>query len=363
MSDSTALRAAAPVSRDPRSLHLAFQQLRHERKLRHRDAARQLGVSEAEAVAAAIGQPGPMCSLRLGGPWPQLFEQLPTLGTVMALTRNDSAVHEKTGRYQQLSHEGEVGMALGAEIDLRIFYRRWAHAYAVREEGATGVQHSLQIFDAQGVAIHKVFLREHSDQRAWSAFIERNRHASQLPGEQVAPPSEVEAALPDEDIDQIGFRRGWEALVDTHEFFPLLRRFQLTRTQALRLAPSGFTTRVGVAAARGLLQSVAARLTPIMCFVGNPGMIQIHSGPVRRIEVLGPWLNVLDPGFNLHLREDHIAEAWVVRKPTSDGMVTSLELFDAQGQTIAMFFGERKPGVPELPAWRTQVESLAESPA
>ena len=94
---------------------------------------------------------------------------------------------------------------------------------------------------------------------------------------------------------------------------------------------------------------------PIMVFVGNPGMIQIHGGPVQRVEVLGPWLNVLDRDFNLHLRADQVAHAWVVRKPTHDGIVTSLELFDAHGETIAMLFGERKPGQPERPEWRRLV--------
>lgn len=359
MSRTDALRTRPSAFQDPHALHRAFQLLRHERKLRHRDAARQLGVSEGEAVAAAIGQDGPMRSLRLAGPWPALFEQIPALGTVMALTRNDSAVHEKVGRYEQMSHEGGMGMALGPDIDLRIFYRRWAHAYAVREEEANRIRHSLQVFDAQGVAIHKVFLREHSDPAAWAAFIEQHRHPQQEPGEQVEAPVDAETALPDEAIDHDGFREGWAGLADTHDFFPLLRRFKVTRTQALRLAPPGFASPVAVSAAGELLRAAAERLTPIMCFVGNPGMIQIHSGPVRRVEVMGPWLNVLDPGFNLHLREDHIAAAWVVRKPTRDGMVTSLELFDASGQTIALFFGERKPGLPELPAWRTLVEALA----
>jgi putative hemin transport protein len=47
-----------------------------------------------------------------------------------------------------------------------------------------------------------------------------------------------------------------------------------------------------------------------------------------------------------------------VRKPTIDGLVTSLELFDAEGQTIAMLFGERKPGSTELCAWRELVDGL-----
>jgi putative hemin transport protein len=55
---------------------------------------------------------------------------------------------------------------------------------------------------------------------------------------------------------------------------------------------------------------------------------------------------------------DYIAQAWLVRKPTDDGIVTSVELFDGSGEVIAMFFGERKPGNPELPAWGTLVSEL-----
>jgi putative hemin transport protein len=47
-----------------------------------------------------------------------------------------------------------------------------------------------------------------------------------------------------------------------------------------------------------------------------------------------------------------------VRKPTSDGIVSSVELFDAQGENIAMLFGARKPGSPELAGWRELVGAL-----
>jgi putative hemin transport protein len=77
---------------------------------------------------------------------------------------------------------------------------------------------------------------------------------------------------------------------------------------------------------------------------------------------MGPWLNVLDPTFNLHLREDAIASSWVVRKPTRDGDVTSLELFDAAGFCFAQLFGQRKPGVPELESWRAVLQVLSSLP-
>jgi putative hemin transport protein len=52
----------------------------------------------------------------------------------------------------------------------------------------------------------------------------------------------------------------------------------------------------------------------------------------------------------------------VVNKPTSDGWVTSLELYSATGDLIAQFFGERKPGKPELAPWRELMASLCSVP-
>ena len=127
----------------------------------------------------------------------------------------------------------------------------------------------------------------------------------------------------------------------------------------MRLAPPGFVRPVANTSIDTILTAAAASELPIMIFVGNPGCIQIHTGPVTNITPMGPWQNVLDPGFNLHLRRDHVAHAWVVEKPTDDGIVTSLELFDAKGDTIAMLFGERKPGRSERHEWRALLDNLA----
>jgi putative hemin transport protein len=138
---------------------------------------------------------------------------------------------------------------------------------------------------------------------------------------------------------------------DTHEFFGLTRRFGVGRTQAFRLAPEGYARRVTVNSFREMLERSAETELPIMVFVNNPGCIQIHSGPVKRLVETGHWFNVLDPGFNLHADVTQVGEAWHVRKPTADGDVNSLELFDGNGGLLAMLFGARKPGKPELAEW------------
>ena len=340
-----------------------FAEQRRTRKARHRDIAAAVAISEGELVAAHADAAPPepaqsMTATRLRAEWPALIEGLEPVGPVMALTRNESCVHEKTGVYANASHHGPVGLVLGGAIDLRVFYQRWAHGFAVEERTDGGPQRSLQFFDAAGTAIHKVFVRPQTDLAAWQALVARFVAADQRAGISVQPAEPAEPERADAQIDVPALRAAWAGLRDTHEFFGLLKAHGVSRVQALRLADPQFARRVDAGVASRALNGAAHAAVPIMVFVGNPGMIQIHGGPVSKVVTMGPWLNVLDDGFNLHLREDHIASAWIVGKPTSDGLVTSIELFDAAGATIAMLFGERKPGTPELASWRALVAAL-----
>ncbi|MDO5624368.1 MAG: ChuX/HutX family heme-like substrate-binding protein [Pseudomonadota bacterium] len=344
---------------DQASARAAFSAERAQGR-RALEAARAIGLSEGAAVAAHVGAPAGGAQARALRPdWLALLQALQACGPLMALTRNEHAVHEKTGIYQNVSGNTRMGLALGPDIDLRLFLTHWHAGFAFADHPAPP---SLQFFDATGRAVHKVFVREATDLAAWRAVIDAFALPADAPATVFSAPAPPPAARPDADIDQGGLLGEWAQLEDTHDFFGLLKAYGVQREQALRLAEGRFTRTLATTAVRALLLAAALDGTPIMCFVGSSGCTQIHTGPVHRIEPMdmrgARWLNVLDPGFNLHLREDAIARVWVVEKPTTDGVVTAVEVFDAQGEVIAMFFGERKPGVPELPAWRALVADL-----
>lgn len=352
LNDST---SPASASTPPLLLEAWRQLRRDEPTLRIRDMAERLGVSEGELVASRCGDG----VTRLEGPWPDLIRTLPELGHVMALTRNDSCVHEKRGSYGNIEIESVMGLVLNEAIDLRLFLRHWVFGFAVREESHGRWLQSLQFFDRDGCAVHKVYLTERSDADAWSRLVARFTAAVQSPLLEIAPVKErLPLQLDDEAVDAASLREHWRRLRDPHDFFAMLKKHKVTRTQALRVAGPEFARRVRQGSVRVVLESAAASGLPVMVFVGSPGVVQIHSGPVRNLKAMGPWFNVLDEDFDLHLREDHVAESWVVRKPTPEGHVTSLELYDARGGQIMQVFGKRKPGVPELEAWRVLAEGL-----
>ena len=339
-------------------LKAAWAKLRaDDPKLRIRNAAEKLGVSEVELLATACGETVTRLAVE---DWAEFLKELEPLGRVMALTRNDQFVHERKGVYQNAETGLPHNMALlvNADIDLRIFLNPWKTAFAVSEETPRGWQRSLQIFDASGTAIHKIYLIAESNVEAFEQIVEKYRSADQNRTQSVLPKPDRETEKPDEEIDAEGFRAAWSELKDTHDFFPLMRKFGVSRRQALRLADSEAAYEVAPKVLREILQKAADRKLPIMVFVGNHGIIQIHTGEVEKIFEHGEWFNVMDEAFNLHAKETEIAAAYVVKKPTDDGTVTSVEFFNQDGEEVALFFGKRKPGIPEIQQWRDLVAEL-----
>lgn len=320
-------------------------------KIRIRNAAQELNVSEAQLLALGIGEGTTL----LNPSFQEILKDVISLGEVMALTRNNSVVHECKGIYDNVSFQGPIGLAVNKDIDLRLFMMHWKYAFAVAE----GDRKSIQIFDKSGEATHKIYVTPLSNVDAFDALVEKFKAEDQnaiLTFESYPAP---DAELADSEIDVTTFREGWISLKDSHEFFGLTRTHKLTRTQALRLAPQDYVQKVPNDSARKVLDMASQRQVPIMVFVGNRGCIQIHSGTVNKVMEAGPWYNVLDAKFNLHLNETDIDSAFIVKKPSTDGDVTSLEIFDARGEMIVQFFGERKPGIPELETWRTLVKDLS----
>lgn len=328
--------------------------LREQPNQRARQRAQSLEVSEAELVAAACGD---MQSTRLAAEPKEIFKALGGLGPVMALTRNEWCVHEKQGEYLPYSEEGPVGLVLGKQIDLRVFFRGWAHVYAVHEAG----RDSIQFFDTTGTAVHKTYRTDATDGAAFAALVARYAGEARWPAVTPTTAPAPHAPLTDPAQRQ-GLRDAWLALRDTHEFHPMLRRLEVGRLAALEAAGDDLAQRVPNTVTQTMLETVAQSGTPIMCFVANGGMVQIHTGPVHTLRRTGPWFNVLDEDFNLHLNTEAIAQSWIVNKPTTDGWVTSLELYAADGTLILQCFGARKPGQPELPEWRALMSDFCATP-
>ncbi|TCP60925.1 putative hemin transport protein [Rhodovulum bhavnagarense] len=330
--------------------------LRQEKStMRTRDLAGSLGVAEAEVLAAETGHG----VTRISADPDALMPLMPGFGEVMALTRNESAVIEKTGTFGDYTPGQHAAMVLSPAIDLRIFPKHWVHGFAVEEKRGGTLRRSIQVFDAAGDAVHKIYIGADAPEAAWPALVDRLRIEDQAQTLELAPraPTEPAKANPAK-LDAL--RAEWDRLTDTHQFLQMVRKLKMNRLGAYRIAGAPYVRPLAPDCLGALLDGLGEQGFPFMLFVGNRGCIEIHGGPAQTIKPTGPWLNILDPDFNLHLRGDHVAEVWAVTKPTKRGPALSVEAFDAEGGLILQAFGMRVGDVDHTADWDALVATLPE---
>jgi len=276
-----------------------------EPRLRIRDAAARLGVYEMDLVA--LNCDGTTTRLRNG--WIGLLSSLAPLGELMGLTRNDHAVHELHGHYRNPEVTDSPREVVFNELGLRLLVDSWRHGFAVTEEAGGSARHSLQFFDSAGTAVHKIYVTERSHLGAYEDLVER--HAA-------AKPFQAKGTTRGERLGGVSPKPPTQAE-------PLPAGDRLTARPVDR------------SSVERIMQLTAEIGLPLQIVVPSPAAVQTYSGPIHNIKRTGPWINVLDAGFNLHLRDAEAASFWVVSETSAAGVSLSLALHDRDGALIARF--------------------------
>jgi putative hemin transport protein len=288
----------------------------HRRSNDQRALAASRGITEAELVAAWVG----VHAIRLRPEWQPTLHRLGAVGRVLCLTANDHATIESVARYRDIATWGPAAQVADGDTDLCLFFSEWHTGFAVRQDDGLGPRRSLQFFDARGGAVHKVFLLPSGDRGAFDELVVSQTSRNQ------STEQPIEAGPPE---------RTTRPPLDTgtqDDSLPVVDNIDIA--QAHLFAGPMWSKRVAKISIRHVLEAAIVSRVPLLIMVGNHGALQIHNGPVGGVQHVDGWLTIQDAAFNLHLDESGIASAWVVRKATPDGVVTSLELYDGGGEMI-----------------------------
>lgn len=336
----------------------AYEELMRKERMRTRDAAQRLGVSELELLDAF-----PEYVVPLRPEFNAVFSCLGELGPLLALTRNEEAVLECSGVYAPFAYSEQSSLVLGDAVDLRLNLRHFAAARLIRPLNTLRVPGGVAFFDASGQAIHKAFFTADTvvdaAEQIESRFAAEQRHLSvpSRPSRTTAP-VRAESGGEKKSVDARALRAAWAAMRDTHDIVDLLQSFGVSRLQAFEALGRDWAIPAAGDALWRLLTKVSATAFPIMIFVGNRAVTQIYKGPIEKAVLARGWWNVLDGRFNLHVDAGRLGPSWIVRKPVPEGHVTSLEVFNDRGELVLIVFSRRPVAQPEPAAWRELLASL-----
>lgn len=227
--------------------------------MRDRDIAEFLGISEARLVAAFVGVDATLIDANPD----KLMPLVCGLGEVMSLTRNQSCVIEKVGIYDNYHSGRHASMILTEAIDLRIFPKYWVTAFAIERETKNGLRRSLQIFDATGDAVHKIYLRDASPLVCWNKLVTDLATDSQEQSLDCELRKPAEAAIGDPAKAEI-LRTEWAQMTDTHQFMRLTSKLKMNRLGAYRMAVEPLVRALEADAINVMLEAVRDQETEVM---------------------------------------------------------------------------------------------------
>jgi putative hemin transport protein len=301
------------------------------------DIAADIKVTEAELMAARVGSG----VVRLRPSWKALLNVLTRLGPVRAWTGNQSAILETHGCYPKLQHFESCSLFVGSGIDLRLSLAFWDSAFAVVQQhpqvGETS--RSLHFYGKDGRAAHKIFLTTDSSVDGFEEILEQFVHPVQDRTQTVDPRFGISKTVSPKYISQEAFLARWAEMRDTREFFPLLHEYKISRQDAFVLAEKKFTQQISPDLLYELLKSFVGRKIPLMILVGHSACVQIYRGLIRHITDLYNEITARAGKVHGCFRKKAIAAAWLVDKPTNEGPIRSLELFDWHGQPVVSIAG------------------------
>ena len=331
-----------------------WQQLVNDNpRTRIRDAAEILDVSEMELLATDM----PQKVLMLEGDFKALMQRLTKVGKIMSLVRNDVAVHELSGIYPTLQYSGDpqVGVAMEA-IDLCIHFNEYRYAFAVRSPQGKHELRSIQTSDKCGQALQTIYLKNRDHVFLWDEIVEHFTAQQQKPTFDLGSAEPVSRSFVDIDLTKL--KQEWQQMQHAQDLSEIIKRLGISQHEAVSFIGQPYNRKVEIQAINQLIEQIKEQAIACSVLVRNKGVTQIYSGRFHKTAAMGAWMNVLDPNFNLHILTSAVEDVWVVKKPTQQGLLTSLEAYDKKGRISLEITPINTSEKQDLTEWHQVLEKL-----
>lgn len=315
------------------------------------DIADGLCITEGELVKARLSHDAVLLKI---DNIKNFIESLENLKEIKTVTRNRYAISILNGiyknqylyGYKSMDVSAQAGLILNPrELDLRIFFRHWAYIFYI-EDSERG--DSLQIFDNEGNAVHKIYPTLNTDIALFKSI--KNKYNSDLreilfeKNPSFFPDGEITF---NKQIDD-----DWRKMCDVHDFYMLMHKYKMDRLSLLKSVKSDLACQVDNGIIERIFTNTKEMLNEIVIFVSNKGCVQIFTGIPDKIFYKDDWLNIFNNNFKLHIKNNQIHSSWIVKKPCENGYVNSIEAYAEDGTLIIQIYGQRNEGEKERELWR-----------
>ena len=275
------------------------------KKIRIRDAANQLGVSEAELLSTEICQNTFFLSINN---YNTFFQDILSLDKIMFLIRSNSVVHEKIVRTKDIKlinnylFYNESNNSNLLKFDIKLF----KYAFFQSKKHRKIDLKSFQIFNFKGDAILKIYLKGDDKIKFNEIGLKyKCNYNYELQSKSVVKSNNNN---PKKHIDL---------------YFKDIVEKSKKREYFLKENPL-----------RRILASTSKSKELIQIYAIGLGTIQYHEDIVDKIIDYGPWINVIDEDFNLHVLEKKLTQFILTEYKNKSQLYYAIDFYDCDNKRV-----------------------------
>ncbi len=254
-------------------------------------------------------------TIGLWGGWPALLTDIPTFGSVLAISRNPYCVLGSVSEYPEIAAIpcGNRGCAVDGSLEFD--FACWQRAIAIVEARQGGWLYAVEFSDLGGEVIHKICLTEQSNFEAFRSWVELNQAVSS---------SSRSAGNP---------------------------RHSSGLENSLVLSASGAEP-IRTEVLRALFQMAAAERWAFQAFVANDGAAQVAGMSPSAFCTDGHWIFAGDETTGMHVRVERLAEVFLHK--VGEGL--ALKACDPEGHLVCAV---APPLEADSESWNARIQTLS----
>ena len=256
-----------------------FNQKNDTAKMRNYDISREIKISEGELLSLKINSNLKYLDIP---DQIQFFNDIKRLKKVMFLTRNDDIVHEKTiipNKLDIISNENNILLTCESPL-LKFNDNLWEYAFSEYKITKNRELRSFQFFDKSGDSVLKIYLKSDDVEKFNDISIKyESSYSYQLQG----------TCLPSYNTNK-----------SLKELVLLKKSININNTWNKKMFYSK-------ALFRKMLQYLSKNKNEVSLYIIGNKSVQYHVGIINKVVDFSSWLNVLDPNFNIHVKEKNIS--------------------------------------------------------
>ena len=294
---------------DLKKSYTSFVKKTENKKLRIKDIANHLEVSEAELLTTQIDNSS-LKYLKISD-YNIFFKELFKSHKVMFLIRSDFIVHEKVIVCSEIEYHKNKIFFKNKKPLTDFDFKKIENSFFEKKTHQNKPLLSFQFFDQYGNAILKIFLKS----KDYSVFESLS--------------------------DKFSF------VYDYNLQKNILKKNEISeRKKSLNLDSfqNQYTKRIKTdnLILRKILENASKHKFPIQIHALGNYSIQYHFGSVKNIMDFGPWINVIDKNFNIHVMENKINNNYITIKEVDGKYFYQIQILDENNNLILVVSADDK---------------------